>query len=79
MVEAQLLAAHNAAMECYRRAIIPEQSRDQPSQQAVLPSCPQRQTRLHESASPAIGAYDTRLATWLTQGFYQLMVADTLG
>jgi hypothetical protein len=26
MIGAQLLAAHNAAMECYRRAMIPEQS-----------------------------------------------------
>src|SRR4051812_29807039 len=26
MLAAQLLAAHNAAMECYRRAMIPEQS-----------------------------------------------------
>jgi hypothetical protein len=26
MIAAQLLAAHNAAMECYRRAMIPEQS-----------------------------------------------------
>jgi hypothetical protein len=28
MMAAQLVAAHNAAMECYRRAMIPEQSFD---------------------------------------------------
>jgi hypothetical protein len=26
MIAAQLLAAHNASMECYRRAMIPQQS-----------------------------------------------------
>jgi hypothetical protein len=28
MIAAQLLAAHNATMECYRRAMLPEQTSD---------------------------------------------------
>jgi hypothetical protein len=50
MMAAQLIAAHNAAMECYRRAMLGERTRS--GSRCRSPAMPSGRCRMHGGLSP---------------------------
>jgi hypothetical protein len=52
MIATQLLAAHNATMECYRRAMIPEQTVEGRSENAAVPILPISKGDVRSAAPP---------------------------
>ena len=66
MIAAQLLAAHNAAMECYRRAMLGEQTFEGRRENLIRPTSSLVPMRSCSTRSTATAARASRRSPWST-------------